>query len=251
MPPGAAWTCTKCQIKCEQWTKNAALCALPSNMSAGNVGTYYCCRCTAKCNASFDFDKIGCLHCKARNSYEEGQRDAGWAGVRLAALCIGVGAYSELSRLDNPVRDATDLFEAINKCPDCRAAIVRDPPDKSTILDHLKGDFLKELAALPVDELPDVVMVVAAGHGMQHDSNVFLIPAKAKCDDKLDLEEKCLSHTRVLEYLREILDKPAREKVKEVKFVLILDMCRNPGAFDLTGTISEPNIDNAPGCWCT
>jgi hypothetical protein len=100
------------KIKCEQWTTNAALCALPSNMSVGNVGTYYCCTCTAKCNDSFDFDKIGCLHCKARNSYEEGQRDAGWAGLRLAALCIGVGAYSgSLPPLENPVRDATDLFE--------------------------------------------------------------------------------------------------------------------------------------------
>jgi hypothetical protein len=187
----------------------------------------------------------------ARISYEQGKRDAGWAGLRLAALCIGVGAYSgSLPPLENPVRDATDLFEAINKCPDCRAAIIRDPPDKSTILDHLKDDFLEELAALPADELPDVVMVVAAGHGMQHDSNVFLIPAKAKFDDK-NLEEKCLSHTKVLEYLREILDKHARENVKEVKFVLIMDVCRDPGAFERTDTIGEPDRNNkAPGCWC-
>ena len=252
MTLGAAWTCTKCQIKCEQWTTDEALCALPSNVSVGNVGTCYCCRCTARCNASFDFDKIGCPHCKSRNSYEEGQRDAGWAGLRLAALCIGVGAYSGSSSLDNPVRDAEALSEAINKCPDCRAATVRDPDSSITILEHLKDDFLKELAALPVDELPDVVMVVAAGHGMQHDSNVFLVPAKAKCDDKMDLEGKCLSHTRVLQYLREILDKRARDACppKEVKFVLIMDMCRNPGAFDLTGTISEPDRSEAPGCWC-
>ena len=63
--------------------------------------------------------------------YDEGKRDAGWAGLRLAALCVGVGAYSgSVPPLETPVRDATDLFEAITKCPDCRAAVVRDPQDK-------------------------------------------------------------------------------------------------------------------------
>ncbi len=60
-------------------------------------------------------------------TYEEGERDAGWVGLRLAALCIGVGAYdSKLSNLGalNARRDAEALFEAINKCPNCRAAIV-------------------------------------------------------------------------------------------------------------------------------
>jgi hypothetical protein len=28
-----------------------------------------------------------------------------------------------------------------------------------------------------------------AGHGMQHESNVFLIPAKAKCDSERKLNE--------------------------------------------------------------
>ena len=81
--------------------------------------------------------------------------------------------------LDNPVRDATDLFEAINNCPDCRAAIVRDPPDKSTILDYLQNKFLKELVDVSAVKLPDVVALVVGGHGVQHDSNVFLIPARA------------------------------------------------------------------------
>ena len=68
-----------------------------------------------------------------RLRFEIGLREAGWSGLRLAALCIGVGAYSGSSRLDNPVQDAQALFEAINKFPDCRAAILRDPQDKSTM----------------------------------------------------------------------------------------------------------------------
>ena len=112
-----------------------------------------------------------------RPQFEIGVRDAGWVELRLAALCIGVSAYSGSSRLDNPVRDAEALFEAINKCPDCRAAIVRDPQDRSTMTDHLCDEFLEKMKSLSADKLPDVVALVLAGHGMQHDSYVFLIPA--------------------------------------------------------------------------
>jgi hypothetical protein len=152
--------------------------------------------------------------------------------------------------LENPVRDATDLFEAINKCPDCRAAIVRDPPDRSTIINHLKNDFLKKLAALPANKLPDVVALVLGGHGMQHDSNVFLIPARAECDSEKKLKDNCLSHMTVLKCMLDDLDSLARQELKEVKFVLIMDMCRDPGAFDRTDTIGEPDQNKAPGRWC-
>ncbi len=54
-------------------------------------------------------------------AYEEGERDAGWESLQLAALCIGVGAYSGPPRLENPVRDVDALFKAINKFPNCRA----------------------------------------------------------------------------------------------------------------------------------
>ena len=65
---------------------------------------------------------------RSKPPFEEGVRDAGWVGLRLAALCIGVGAaYPGLSKFDNPVKDAEALFEAINRCPDYRATIVRDP----------------------------------------------------------------------------------------------------------------------------
>jgi hypothetical protein len=188
---------------------------------------------------------------RSKPPFEEGVCDAGWVGLRLAALCIGVGAYSGSSRLVNPVRDAEALFEAINNCPDCRAAVLRDPDSKSTILAYFKK-FLKELADLPAEKLPEVVMLLLGGHGMQHDSNVFLIPTKAKCDDEMDLEDKCLSHIRVLEYLRKFLDEPARGIVhqpKSVKFVLIMDVCRVPGEFTLTDKISETDQKKAPGCW--
>jgi len=83
----------------------------------------------------------------------------------------------------------------------------------------------------------------------QHDSNVVLtVPTHSKCDDKpmMDLEDKCLSHTRVLEYLLEFLARDAHSP-KEVKFVLIMHMCRDPSAFDITDTISEPDRNRRQG----
>jgi hypothetical protein len=138
---------------------------------------------------------------RSKPTFEIGVRGAGWSGLRLAALCIGVGAYSGLSRLDNPVRDAEALFKAINNCPDCRAAILRDPQSKMTILEHLKR-CLRELAALSADKLPEVVLLSLGGHGMQNGPKVFLIPTEAKFDD----EDQCLSHTKVLKCLRDELD---------------------------------------------
>jgi hypothetical protein len=190
-------------------------------------------------------------HCKARYSYEEGKRVAGWEDLQLAALCIGVGAYPGPSRLDNPVRDADALFEAINKFPDCRTAIVRDPTNNDAILVHLQN-FLEELAALSSDQLPDVVMLVVASHGVQYESNVFIIPTQAKFNSKLDLKRTCVSHLTVLEYLNECFSDKARRCAgiwKELTFLLLMDMCRVPGQFDLTQTISEPEQNKAPGCW--
>ena len=63
-------------------------------------------------------------------------------------MCVGVSTYSEqsgLGSLDNPVRDAEAVFKETNKRVNCRAAIVRNPADTETILQHLRHDFLKPL----------------------------------------------------------------------------------------------------------
>lgn len=111
---------------------------------------------------------------KSPPTFEAGSRDAGWRDLRLAALCVGVGAYAEAAdRLGNTVSDAEAVYQAINACAGCRAAIIRDPADKKTIRKHLRHDFLDALAASP----PDVVFVFLAGHGVQVGSlHAYLIP---------------------------------------------------------------------------
>ena len=115
--------------------------------------------------------------------------------------------------------------------------------------DHLCDEFLEKLKVLSEDKLSDVVALVLSGHGIQHESNVFLIPTKAKCDSERKLKDNCLSHMTVLEYMLDVLDSPVRKTLKEVKFVLIMDMCRVPAEFALTKTISEPDQNKASGCW--
>jgi len=186
---------------------------------------------------------------KSPPTFEAGSRDAGWRDLRLAALCVGVGAYAEAAdRLGNTVSDAEAVYQAINACAGCRAAIIRDPADKKTIRKHLRHDFLDALAASP----PDVVFVFLAGHGVQAGTHVYLIPAKAASADETDLKEDCLSHLTVFEWLHQFLDAPAKDLYKRVKFVVILDVCRVAGASDgeCAGPISlDPEQVKEPRSW--
>jgi hypothetical protein len=95
-------------------------------------------------------------------------------------------------------------------------------------------------------------MLVVASHGMQNESNVFIIPTQANCNDKLNLERTCVSHLTVLEYLNECLDDKARHAsgiIKELIFLLIMDMCRVPGQISLTKPMSDPEQNKGPRCW--
>lgn len=108
--------------------------------------------------------ECGSGHCKEHCLYEEGKREAGWNGVRPAALCIGVGTYDTMPST-NARTDAVALFKKINECTDCRAAIVKDPDSRITVIDCLIR-FLHALATLPADKLPEVVLIFLAGHGL-------------------------------------------------------------------------------------
>ena len=130
---------------------------------------------------------------KVLPTFEAGARAEGWRGLRLAALCVGVGAYAKHAKLDNTVRDAEAVYRAVNACPGCRAAIIRDPPDKKTIRKHLRA-FLEELAPTGGNGAPpETVLLFVAGHGVQLGHHVYLIPTAASSDDETDLSEDCLS----------------------------------------------------------
>ena len=176
----------------------------------------------------------------------EGESGDGWKGAKLAALCVGVSAYSErsaLRKLGNAGRDAESMFKKMKDCSHCCAAIMRDPKDRITILHHLCRDFLDQLAALPEEEMPEAVMLIVAGHGKQDGQDVFLIPSDAKSDTREALETECLSHLTVLEEFNKY------NVLKDIKFWLILDVCRETDASSLTHTI-DAKEGRAPKHYC-
>jgi hypothetical protein len=142
---------------------------------------------------------------KSPPSFEAGVREDGWRGLRLAVLCIVVGEYAKHNKLSNTVSDAEAICKAVNECVGCRAAIIRDPANTSTIRKLLRDDFLKLLAESP----PEVVVIIVAGHGLQRGQHVYLIPIKAAIEDEIDEEDR-LSHLKVFEWLHKFLDASAK-----------------------------------------
>ena len=145
---------------------------------------------------------------KSHPPFETGVREDGWRGLRLAVLCIGVGAYAKhngLGNLSNAVSDAEAVYKAVNECVGCRAAIIRDPADMLTIRKLLRDDFLKPSAESP----PEVVVIFVAGHGLQRGQHVYLIPIKAAIEDETDEEDR-LFYLKVFEWLHTFLDSPAK-----------------------------------------
>ena len=184
------------------------------------------------------------MRTRVLDTFAVGVRKAEWQGLRLAVLCIGVSAYaSQHEYLDNAVRDAEAVYEAVNAIADCRAAIIRDPADKNVIRTHLRKHFLQPLAESP----PEVVLIFVAGHGLQRGHNVYVIPSKASSEDATDLEEECLSHLKLFEWLKQFLDAPAKEMLKRVKFVVIMDVCRVSVPFESSANISPLSIDPEAG----
>jgi len=68
-------------------------------------------------------------------------------------------------------------------------------------------------------------MVFFAGHGIRVGGNMYLVPAKADLNGLADLQQKCLSQHELFGLLKtELEDKIL---VKDVLFLVILDMCQN------------------------
>ena len=133
---------------------------------------------------------------------EHGQElHARWRGLRLAAFCIGMASYGQdckdLKTLENAVADAEVMYKKINEMPGCRAVLLKNPRRKDVMYDHLRHEFLELL----VDDLPQVVLVYAAGHGTQMGQDVCLIPVSAKLPDHRgwdddDCRMNCVSHRK-------------------------------------------------------
>ena len=95
-----------------------------------------------------------------------------WHNLHAAVLCIGLGKYTEVSRLPNAIKDARELHAQANAVPGCRAELLEDLTDSTALADRIQ-DFLgrEGLKETP----PKLVCIIYNGHGMQRGATVYLL----------------------------------------------------------------------------
>ena len=150
-----------------------------------------------------------------------------WASLRVAGMCIGVCNYKHIGTLSNAVRDAEQVKAKLNAVPSCRCGIVKDP---KTHIDMLRSvrTFLDDSRLR--EEPPELFVLSYAGHSIQREGEVYLVPTDAKLEDEAeDCAIECLSLGKLLQLLRDKLDVPVRQKLGEdraIVFLVVLDSCR-------------------------
>jgi hypothetical protein len=131
-------------------------------------------------------------------------------GKRLA-LIIGNAAYEHVGVLANPLNDAQDMKEALEKVGfDVILSENASQKDIKLAID----DFGYELK----EKNYEVALFFYAGHGLQYNNNNYLIPVNAVLGSEADIEYDCVAIGRVIGKMKEA----------EVQTtIIILDACRN------------------------
>jgi uncharacterized caspase-like protein len=128
---------------------------------------------------------------------------------RRVALVIGNGAYSGVTPLPNPTRDAAALenlllasgFDVVRRLENARLIEMR----------RALRDFSAEVAGA------EIAMVYFAGHGIEVNGSNYLIPIDAILERDIDVEDEALPLERVSQIL---------EPAKRLRLV-VLDACRD------------------------
>ncbi|MBG0809496.1 caspase family protein [Methylosinus sp. H3A] len=128
---------------------------------------------------------------------------------RRVALVLGNAEYDHIARLKNPVNDAKDVAETLEK--DLGFEVISLVNARKDQLDGALADFSRKAAGA------DVALFYYAGHGVQNEGRNYLLPTDIAVKDVADVEFKALDMDRV---------QRALSKSTGVN-ILILDACRN------------------------
>lgn len=137
---------------------------------------------------------------------EEWQRGA--SGVRVA-LVIGNGDYSFGPKLANPIYDASELGQALERLGFAPVVVLHNAGLKEQ--NKALADF-----GMTADEA-DMAVIYFAGHGMEVDGQNFLLPVDAQLDHVRHLRAETMRLSDVLESV---------SGAKQLRLV-ILDACRD------------------------
>jgi hypothetical protein len=150
-----------------------------------------------------------------------------WTGLHVVGLCVGVGNYRYEDKLDNAVRDAEEVHKKLKSVPNCYSTFLENPSTSSELLRKIIA-CLKETGLREIP--PELFLFYYAGHAIQLNSKVYLVPRMTKIDNRSMYDVECLTLDKLLETLRDTLDLPVRHKMhqpRSISFLVVLDCCRN------------------------
>jgi hypothetical protein len=128
---------------------------------------------------------------------------------KRVALVIGNGAYQNVAKLANPIKDATAVAEMFKKAGFDWVKMRQDVGN----LEFKRA--LREFNDAAQDA--DIAVVYYAGHGIQIRDINYMIPVDAKLASEIDAEDEAVSLDRIQQAL---------EDVKRLRLI-ILDACRD------------------------
>jgi len=139
------------------------------------------------------------------------------AAERRVALIVGNADYKYVSRLKNPVNDAKDIAEMLDK--ELAFEVISVVDARKDQIDGALADFSRKAAGA------DVVLFYYAGHAVRHNGKNFLLPIDIAVKEIAEVESKAVDMDRV----RLALAKTAGVDI------IILDACRN-SPFDIVAS---------------
>lgn len=129
--------------------------------------------------------------------------------MEKVALCIGIGNYQFATKLSNPLNDACDIA---NKLEKLGYSVTR-----SENLDR-KGLLKAIIKFQQKSEIAETSVIYYAGHGIQNNGSNYLVPIDANPNSEFELEIYCIPIDRLV----------SQVDVDYLKTkILIFDSCRS------------------------
>ena len=143
--------------------------------------------------------------------------------MKKSALIIGNGDYEKAGKLKNPTNDSQDIkvaLESIGFSTTYGENVVKKK-FKSLIVDFYNSSQESE-----------IVLFYFSGHGMQYQSETFILPTDTDINFEQDIKDETIS----LSYIQDILND---NNMKAKLSIFILDSCRSEAVAKSINSISS------------
>jgi len=150
------------------------------------------------------------INCEPKTSEKHNEASSQSGYNKRVALVIGNAAYKAAGKLVNTVNDTKSM-----------AATLKDLGFEVTILENATYEEMKNSIYAFGEKIQDVDISIFfySGHGLEVDGTNYLVPIDADIQSHLDIKQKCIPLTGVLNTMEFANDEGLN--------MVILDACRN------------------------